>query len=627
MRRLLAAAIACNVLTGVAASGIPAPSAPPPRRAAGQPSHLVAFRSRSSLEAYLRGLARAARLQANALGVEGGVAGGVPGGVVGGVIGGVGDVEADSVTNVQTAGVDEGGIVKLHGDQLIILRRGRLFSLDADSLRVLSTADAFGPDVDPSGTWYDELLVSQDRIVVIGFSYARGGTEVGLFDIDGSGQIRYRATYQLTSNDYYSSRNYASRLLGHTLVFYTPLALGLDEQAPLRGLPALRKWKAGARVPAFTPIYEPRRIYLPVDPVDDPTLHTVTTCDLSTPELTCRATGILGPAGRVFYVSSDAVYVWLTRDDDRKRSLLYRLPLSGDTPSALRVSGSPVDQFSFLEKDGYLNVLVRAEAAGDGMWRAEVASGETALLRLSLARFGTANDTRATQYRVLPAPRGYGFVNRFVGDFLLYGSGNGWAPARRRSGHVYVYLYAQREEPKVLALGHSIDRIEPMGPGAVVVGTAGSDLVFSSVELGDRPARVDRYVRAGASQGELRSHGFFYKPEAERSGLLGLPVAEAGRPGYQHLFRSSAGVLFLRADDLHFTELGALHARPADVVDDGCRASCVDWYGNARPLFLRGRILALLGYELVEGSVAGGVMSEVRRSSFAPPGAPRATRP
>jgi hypothetical protein len=44
----------------------------------------------------------------------------------------------------------------------------------------------------------------------------------------------------------------------------------------------------------------------------------------------------------------------------------------------------------------------------------------------------------------------------------------------------------------------------------------------------------------------------------------------------------------------------------------------VDWYGNARPIFLRGRILALMGYELVEGEVAEGAMREVRRASFAP---------
>src|SRR5262245_50774483 len=37
--------------------------------------------------------------------------------------------EADAVTNVQHAGVDEGGIVKVHGDHLVVLRRGRLFTV------------------------------------------------------------------------------------------------------------------------------------------------------------------------------------------------------------------------------------------------------------------------------------------------------------------------------------------------------------------------------------------------------------------------------------------------------------------------------------------------------------------
>src|SRR2546425_2740742 len=36
---------------------------------------------------------------------------------------------SDQITNVQHAGVDEGGIVKVHGDHLVILRRGRLFTV------------------------------------------------------------------------------------------------------------------------------------------------------------------------------------------------------------------------------------------------------------------------------------------------------------------------------------------------------------------------------------------------------------------------------------------------------------------------------------------------------------------
>jgi len=44
---------------------------------------------------------------------------------------------------------------------------------------------------------------------------------------------------------------------------------------------------------------------------------------------------------------------------------------------------------------------------------------------------------------------------------------------------------------------------------AVVVGTDGRDLHFSSIRLNDSPAIADSYTRKGASQGELRSHGFF----------------------------------------------------------------------------------------------------------------------
>src|SRR5947208_3017595 len=84
----------------------------------------------------------------------------------------------ETVTNVQHAGVDEGGIVKVHGKHLVMLRRGRLFTVSiADgALTPISSADASGPEIDPRYTWYDEMLVSDDLVAVIGYSYERGGT-------------------------------------------------------------------------------------------------------------------------------------------------------------------------------------------------------------------------------------------------------------------------------------------------------------------------------------------------------------------------------------------------------------------------------------------------------------------
>jgi hypothetical protein len=132
------------------------------------------------------------------------------------------------------------------------------------------------------------------------------------------------------------------------------------------------------------------------------------------------------------------------------------------------------------------------------------------------------------------------------------------------------------------------------------------------------PEIASRYTRKGASQGKLRSHGFFYKPDGDDTGTLGLPISVPGRAGYKHLFQDSAAILFLRNDSLQFREVGELSSQPERAVDDRCRASGIDWYGNARPLFLRGRVFALLGYEIVEGTLNDGRMQELRRINYAP---------
>ncbi|HEU0300902.1 MAG TPA: beta-propeller domain-containing protein [Longimicrobium sp.] len=604
-----------------------------PPAGAPQARTLPAFRSEQELGAYLRQQAKVRRARYNAtVGAAQGVeaeAVAAPSPVVAQDASERAAPGEESVTNVQHAGVDEGGIVKVHGDYLLMLRRGRLFTvaIGDGALRPVSAVDAFGPDIDPAGTWYDELLVSGDAVAVIGFSYARGGTEVGLFRIDGDGRLTHRSTYHLRSNDYYSSRNYASRLIGDKLIFYTPTYLALGGDDPFAEFPAMRRWHRGAQGKEFHRILPATRVYRPGRPLtedDELALHTVTVCDLGAEAMGCEGTAVLGSPGRVFYVSPQAVYVWTSqwrRPDDsvRAASMLYRIPLDGGGPSALRVQGSPIDQFSFLESgDRHLNVLVRSDADGDGMWHAETTGGDAALLRVSLDSFGDGDATAPEEsYRPLPAPRGHTFQNRFVGSYLLYGTGSGWGYAQNGGATLYAVPWLEGSATE-LPLPHGVDRIEVMGDDAVVVGTDGQNLHFSAVRLGRRPALAQRYISAGASQGELRSHGFFYKPDGRGSGILGLPIRSPAQPGYAHLVEGSASILFLRNRPSRFEELGELAAGVDGDVDDGCRASCVDWYGNARPLFLRGRIFALLGYEIVEGTLADGRIREARRISYAP---------
>jgi hypothetical protein len=544
------------------------------------------------------------------------------------------EASADSITNVQHAGVDEGGIVKRHGDYLVILRRGRLFTVKVgDELKPVSVADAYGNGIDPRGAWYDEMLISGNTIAVIGYSYARGGTEIGLFEISRGGRLSYKSTWHLRSNDYYSSRNYASRLIGSKLVFYTPLHLNPYGGDPWASFPALRQWKPGVTAADFKPIAPATRIYRtdePLDPSQGVALHTVTVCDLEKPEMDCASTAVMGAPGRVFYVSGSSVYVWTTQWRRNRAvsasvsspdSAMFRIPLDGAAPTALKVAGSPIDQFSFLEgDDNHLNVLVRANGRGEGMWAAERSAGDFALLRVALDSFSDGRDAAPEEaYRPLPRAAGHAIQNRYVGQYLLYGSGTGWNRARRTlSSQVYAVRYATDAGAQEIPLAHGVDRIEALGSNAVIVGSDGRDLHFTSLRLAATASAQDRYTRKDAAQGETRSHGFYYKPDNDSAGMVGLPIIGGGQSASRQLRHNSAAVLFLRNQSLRLTELGALDSQGTANANDGCRASCVDWYGNARPVFLNNRVFALMGYEIVEGRVTGSQIAEVQRVNFAP---------
>ena len=540
-----------------------------------------------------------------------------------------------SITNVQEAGVDEGGIVKVHGRHLVVLRRGRLFTVRVgdDSLTPVDRIDAFPPGTSGDGAWYDEMLVAGDRVVVVGYSYERGGTEINRFRIADDGRLAFEDSHHLRSNDYYSSSNYASRLIGDRLIVYTPLELYEDEL--LDGLPGLRRWTGDPEAP-FRRIAPPARLFVP-RPVrrdtaaDISTLHTMIGCDLAAARLTCEATGVLGSDSRSFYVSGEAVYVWIAdafgrSKEQSDRALVYRLPLDGSRPGAIQAAGGPVDQFSFREdrRRGTLDVLVRADGGGDAMWRPEVSRGDAALVRLPLARFGDGSAVaRRTDYRPLPLNRApnWNLHNRFVGDHLVYAAGE----LDEAAG--YKTLFAVPLDGGAIGqvrVPHGVDRIDIIGTDAIAIGQdAAGGLGFSAVAL-PAMALADTTVLPSAREGERRSQAFFYRPDADSrdgaSGLLGLPVASELDPARRTRFLGAgSAIAFLRRDARRLIPAGELVADTADARDDGCQASCVDWYGNARPIFLGDRVFALMGYELVEGRLRAGRVTERRRASFAPP--------
>jgi len=296
------------------------------------------------------------------------------------------------------------------------------------------------------------------------------------------------------------------------------------------------------------------------------------------------------------------------------------------------VRGRIHDQFAFREDaaDNVLNVLVQATDYGGEMWQPEAPQGTIALIRIPLTEFGDGSrEVRRRFYRLLPNPeQGSISENRFIGDHVVYGFGWVAAPEPHQSRTV-VAAALRSDSATALAIGHGVSRIEALGSDALIVGDGEKgSLGFTAIDLRQPQARLgDTYAMPAATEGEARSHAFFFIPSTPNgaSGVLGLPIARPVDGRYYSFFQSAAGMLFLRRINRQFDPAGTLDAEVRGVADDGCVASCLDWYGNALPIFLRGRTFALLGYELVEGRIgATGPIREIGRLNYAPSAPDRA---
>lgn len=561
-----------------------------------------------------------------------------------------------SITNTQMAGVDEGDIVKNVGRFLIVLQDGRLFSVDTGSavgeMRLVDRANVYR---DPaSDAWYDEMVVQGERIVVLGYSYDQESSEIAVFRISAAGALGHEATYYIAADDYYDRDNYATRLVGDDLVIYTPLFLSdIDPGEPLKW-PLARRWikeEGGGRISPGVELYGARNIYRPIQRTINPVVHAVSVCPLtaqSGPEFDCRTTALIGPDSREFYVSRRDVYLWLSAPyedvlvketpcaadfapgfEDSSPGALFRLPLKRVAPSAVRIRGYPKNQFSLDATETRFRALLDWVTSGCD----DTESPRSfRFLNFPLTSFSTTpRAVGARRYAMVPALRERHYENRFTDDYVVYGGRPNWgahAPkesdgdVRLRADVVAVPADAPGRAVR-LSVPHSVIRAERAGDDIVLTGYRDSEgLGVSVVKLDGAPRIGDTEFLLGRYESEGRSHAFNSRIGPDGAGLIGLPTVALVRESMRWVFRSDAS-------DVSFLSVSAAgDLRAAGVLegsDDSedpayeCEVSCVDWYGNTRPIFLGSRIFGLSGAELIEGVLEGGSVREAGRLNITAP--------
>lgn len=574
-----------------------------------------------------------------------------------------------NITNVQTVGVDEGDIVKQIGDYLIMLQDGRLFVVDTSErrLRLTDRTDVYVHKND--GAWYDEMLVEGERIIVTAYSYGNGATEISVFRLDqASGGLTREGRFFLNSYDYYSGENYASRIIGDNLVLYTVYAV--NQLATATVPPRLWRWtEAGERfrgrgqaAPETTrdgrTLVDPSTIYRPLLRTSSPAVHVVTVCPLGTyrpggvPE--CRVQSFVGPSSREFFVSTEAIYLWVGqeqwgwdvprgRDDKRCEAspspanmapaLVYRIPVDGGTPGVVGLYGQPVDQFSMDMTRDTFRIFTRWTQPGCTTAGTRVGYRFT---NVSLGDFATTLGTVPAERQVAVPPPGPGVTeNRFADDWFVYGGRTqAWGASAdpQNPGRPLMVLPVDNPgSPQRIDLPHNIIRLERVGGDRIAASgyrhNGGLDL--SLVQLGAQSWRTDTAYLDNRFESEGRSHAFNSLIEEDGSGMVGIPTVLRRGGAARYVWNSQGSdVSFLTVTAAgRITSAGAL-AQGLKIPAQGyrCEVSCVDWYGNSRPIFTGGRIFALMATEIAEGRLVRGEMEEVGRLNLTGPVARRRVR-
>lgn len=551
-----------------------------------------------------------------------------------------------SITNNQTAGVDEGDIVKSWGRFLIVLHDARLFSVDlgesAGRLRLADRVDAY-QDSD-TDAWYDELLIQGNHVLVTGYSYDAGQSELSVFEIGQDGRLSLQSRFFIKADDYYSRSNYASRLVGGKLLLYTTIDLEADRMAAPVGFPQWRRWSPREGFTAWKPLLEPSDIYRPIDPTLNPVVHVISECPILPGKYgQCESRGVVAARRRELYVTPDAAYLWNVPENvgdhvwsglveceeganaaslKPRPATVFRLGFQDHVMTAVRAHGRPPDQFALHSRSSRFHALVR-RTPDECRLRDDT---PLELLTFSERDFSDLPAPYlASRARAMPSVGGGIISARYSDKYLTYGARGGWwrvwneregeEPALPRSLVAVPLQHPDRLQK--LDMPHSIERVELLGENIVTFGvTEDREFGVSTLDLRRAPQVTDLLRIAGARESEGRSHAFNALVHDDGSAVLGLPtmvgVGEKGKYGYD---KTEERLQFLTADrNLNLRLAGAI---AGDQLPENrayrCEVSCVDWYGNTRPIFYRDRVFALMGREFVEGEMVGDQVREIAR--------------
>jgi hypothetical protein len=212
---------------------------------------------------------------------------------------------------------------------------------------------------------------------------------------------------------------------------------------------------------------------------------------------------------------------------------------------------------------------------------------------------------------------------------MVYGGRRDWdswppfEEERHEDARVVHVPIAAPERPTLLTVPHNVIRIESIGRAAVLTGYKDDrGLSMSLLDARAAPRIASTVMLADRFESEGRSHAYNAAVEADGSGIMGVPTVKRIKDATRWAWRSKpSDVSYLHLESVgNLKPLGELSPRNrSEHPAYKCEVSCVDWYGNTRPIFIDGRIFALAATEVVEGRLLNGAITELNRMNLTAP--------
>lgn len=532
----------------------------------------------------------------------------------------------DLITNNQEAGIDEGDIVKKSGNFVIVLRQGILFSLDLASPdgQRLRVADRLAVAVDDSGrsVWYDEILALDGQLILLGYNYGQGYSELIGFRLDEIGRLHRDWHYFIRSDDYYSGDNYGVRLHGDALVL--SLSTDLDHWPQWR--------RANDDDAGWQPLAEIDQVFIPGQVSSYPQIHLLLRCPLSAlaaAKLDCRERAVVGDWQHVLYVAHEHAYLLLKDWDDAlyldaefdswrghlrldwsdlqswRQTWVVKIPLEGDAPTqALRVRGWVEDQFANKVLDRDLHLLTRTSEDDDG--------ARLFLHRLPPRAFERPGRGPYPPAHILEVPDRIG-AQRLSDTTAWFATGNSDTENEGRSVARLVGVDLRTGARSEVRLDFLPDRLEPLAGYLVAIGSGDDHWRMMLTQDHSGARNLDSIKVHGHAPSDHRSHAFNFGHPAPGRLLFGIPAVPVSKDGKDHSEYPVSDLQFFEIENERLRTLATVDMQSAQSAPKDCQLSCYDWYGNARLFFVEERIFALSADQFVELELVGSRLIERAR--------------